>query len=212
MAEHSRRFIPAAGLDWLLPLYDPMQRLFGTERARLALVEQAAIADGHRVLDLGCGTGSLSLAIARSRPGAKVTGLDPDAKALARAERKAAREGLSVRFDRGFGDALPYPDASFDRVVSSLMLHHLTSDEKRKTLAEVRRVLVPGGELHVLDFGGEHERADGFIARWLHHADHLRDNFGGRLAVLMKEAGFAQAAEVGHRAMLFGRLAYYRAA
>jgi len=212
MAEHSRRFIPAAGLDWLLPLYDPLQRLFGTERARVALVEQAAIADGHRVLDIGCGTGSLSLAIARLRPGAQVTGLDPDAKALARAERKAAHEGLVVRFDRGFGDDLPYPNASFDRVVSSLMLHHLTPDEKRKTLAEARRVLVPGGELHVVDFGGEQERADGFIARWLHHADHLRDNFGGRLAVLMKEAGFSQAAEVGHRAMLFGRLAYYRAA
>ncbi|MCK6554377.1 class I SAM-dependent methyltransferase [Candidatus Binatia bacterium] len=211
MAERSRRFIPAAGLDWLLPLYDPLLRLVGIERARLALVEQAAIAPGDRVLDIGCGTGSLSLAIARARPGAKVTGLDPDAKALARAERRAAREGFSVRFDRGFGDELPYPDASFERVVSSLVLHHLTSDEKRKTLAEARRALVTGGELHVLDFGGGQERADGLLARWLHHADHLHDNFGGRLAVLMREAGFAQAAEVGHRAMLFGRLAYYRA-
>lgn len=212
MAEHPRRFIPAASFDWLLPLYDPLQRLLGTEKARLALVEQAAIRPGHRVLDLGCGTGSLSIAIARACRDAKLTGLDPDPKALARAERKAAQAGLSIRFDRGFGDALPYEAASFDRVVSSLMLHHLTSDEKRATFAEARRVLAPGGELHVLDLGGAHEYRAGRLARWLHHADLLRDNFGNRLAVLMKEAGFSEASEMGHRDAFFGHLAYYRAA
>lgn len=211
MSETPRRFIPAAGRDWLLPLYDPFQRLFGGDAAREMLVSQASIASGHRVLDIGCGTGSLSLAIARRHPGAVVTGLDPDPNALARAERKAEREGLKVRFERGFADALPHPPGSFDRVVCSLMLHHLKSDEKRRTLAEVLRVLAPGGQLHALDFGSEEGHSGGLLARWFHPPEHLHDNLEGRLPALMRAVGFAEAGEVGHRATLFGRLAYYRA-
>jgi ubiquinone/menaquinone biosynthesis C-methylase UbiE len=82
-----------------------------------------------------------------------VVGLDPDPKALAIAKRKAQRAGLAIQLDQGFSDGLPYPDASFDRVFSSLMFHHLKAEEKAATLREVRRVLRPGGSLHLLDFG-----------------------------------------------------------
>src|SRR5215831_11616060 len=103
-----RRFVPAAGLDWLLPLYDPVQLLLGGDAARAELVREARLEPGQRVLDLGCGTGSLALALARSAPGAEVVGIDPDPKALARARKKFARAGVTVRLDRGFADELPY--------------------------------------------------------------------------------------------------------
>ena len=204
-----RRFVPAAGLDWLLPLYDPIQALLGADSARSELLDQARLEPGQRVLDLGCGTGSLVVALKRRVPGAEVVGLDPDPKALARARRKCERAGVAVRFDRGFSDELPYAAASFDRVLSSFMLHHLGSDEKLRTLAEVRRVLAPGGTLHVLDFGAS-ARSDGLLARLLHSREHMRDNLEGRIPALMRGAGLADVSEVGGRGTFFGRIAYYR--
>src|SRR5512134_3558870 len=108
MSHAERHYVPAASHDFLLPLYD---------QTRGALVQQAAIPDGARVLDLGCGTGSLSVWIQRQHPRTQLTALDPDAKALARARRKAEAEGLAIRFDQGFGDALPYEGGAFDRVL-----------------------------------------------------------------------------------------------
>ena len=175
------------------------------------MLDAAGLQPGQRVLDIGCGTASLVVLIKRSHPGVEVAGLDPDAKALARAARKAARAGVAVRFDRGFSDELPYPEASFDRVFSSFMLHHLATAEKQRTLREVRRVLAPGGSLHLLDFGGAGAHPDGLLARLLHSADHMHDNFGGRIPALMGEAGLADAPEVGQRATLLGRIAWFQA-
>jgi ubiquinone/menaquinone biosynthesis C-methylase UbiE len=211
MSDLERTFIPAAGRDWLLPFYDPFQWLLGGDAARRELVAQAALQPGHRVLDIGCGTGSLVVLVKRLHPEAEAVGLDPDPKALARARRKAERAGIAARFDQGFSDALPYPDASLDRVFSSFMLHHLDAGVKRKTLAETRRVLRPGGSLHLLDFGGSQARPDGLLARLLHAADDLRDNFEGRIPALMGEAGFGEAAEAWHRTTLLGRITSYRA-
>lgn len=204
--------MPAAGHDWFLFLYDPLQKLLGGEAALRELVARAAIPPGGRVLDIGCGTGSLVILIKHLQPGTEVVGLDPDPKALARARRKAERAAVSVQLDQGFSDDLPYPAASFDRVFSSFMFHHLGPDEKKRTLGEVQRVLRPGGSLHLLDFGSSEPRNDGFVARLLHRSDHLRDNFEGRIPALMREAGFAAPEEVGHRASLFGRVSSYHAA
>ena len=149
-----RHFLPAAGRDLFLPLYDPLTKLLGGDRARRTLIDQAALAPGLDVLDVGCGTGTLVLQIRKFIPSVVTVGLDPDPKALARARRKAERESAIVRFDQGFADALPYPDASFDRVFSSMMFHHLEAADKEKMLREARRVLRPGGSLHLMDFAG----------------------------------------------------------
>lgn len=204
-----RTFIPAAGHDWFLPFYDPIQWLLGGDAVRRELVEQAALRAGLRVLDIGCGTGSLVVLIKDVHPLVDVVGLDPDPKALARARRKAERAGAAARFDQGFGDALPYEVASFDRVFSSFMFHHLDRSVKAGTLREVRRVLKTGGSLHLVDFGGASPRPDGLVARLLHA--HMHDNFGGRIATLMGEAGLREPRETGSRGTLFGRVAFYRA-
>lgn len=146
-------YLPAAGRDAFLPFYDLLTAVFGVSRIHRTLIEQAALADGQQVLEIGCGTGNLSLRAKRARPGIQVIGSDPDPRALARAERKA--RGLAgVRFERGYAQQLPYPDATFDRVFSALMLHHLDHDTKVATAAEVQRVLRPGGSLHLVDFTG----------------------------------------------------------
>ena len=211
MGEHRRTYIPAAGHDLLLPLYDPILKLLGGDKARKALLEQAEIRPSQRVLDIGCGTGSLVVLLKRLHPAAEVVGLDTDPKALARAREKTRRAVVSALFDQGFSDALPYPEACFDRVLSSFMLHHLEPDAKRRTLEEARRVLKPGGSLHVLDFGGSEHRSDGFLARSLHSTRQLPDHFEGRLPELMRESGFADASEVAHRRTPVGRIAYYHA-
>jgi ubiquinone/menaquinone biosynthesis C-methylase UbiE len=206
-----RAYLPAAGHDWALPLYDPIVKLLGGEAARKTLVEQAALGPGMRVLDLGCGTGGLALLIKQRHPDVRVVGLDPDPRALARARRKAARAGVDLQLDQGFGDALPYPAATFDRVLSAFVLHHLPTEEKVSTLREAHRVLAPGSALHLLDFGGPATATGGVLSNWFHTGHRLRDNFGDGVPALMREAGLVDAQMVSHRRMLFGHIAYFRA-
>jgi ubiquinone/menaquinone biosynthesis C-methylase UbiE len=213
MEETRRTYLPAAGHDWTLPLYDPLVKLLGGDRARRTLVDQADLRAGHRVLEIGCGTGTLVVMIKRLHPGAEVIGLDPDPKALARARRKAEGASARIQFDQGFGDELPYTEASFDRVFSSLMFHHLGRDGKEATLREARRVLRPGGILSLLDFAGPEAGAGGFLARRLHSSHQLRDNSEGRILALMSRAGLTSPQKVSQGAMLFGRVRinYYQA-
>jgi ubiquinone/menaquinone biosynthesis C-methylase UbiE len=206
-----RTYLPAAGRDSLLPLYDLMTKLMGTDQARKALLKQAKIQSGQRILEVGCGTGSLLVQLKRLYPGTDVVGLDPDPKALARARHKTARAAVSIQLDQGFGDELPYTEASFDRVFCSLMFHHVPANEKAKTVREIRRVLKPGGEFHMLDFEGPEKGAHGLLARRLHSSDRLKDNSESRVLRFMTEAGFADPKKIGHRSMLFGNVAYYRA-
>ena len=205
-----RRFLPAAGRDLFLPLYDPLNRLVGTDRARQALIDQAKLASGQKILDVGCGTGTLAVQILRSFPTVQITGFDPDPKALARAKRKADREGAAVRFDQGFADGLPYADASFDRVFSSMMFHHVETGEKEAMLREVRRVLAPGGSFHLMDVAGP-DKPPGLFERLLHAHARLKDNVESRILQWMREAGFHDPAKVGNGRILFVRIAYYRA-
>src|SRR5262245_10801247 len=176
-ADTHRRFLPAAGRGWALPFYDLVVRLMGGDAARARLLDQAALEPGQRVLDLGCGTGTLLIEVKRRQPTVDAVGLDPDPAALARARRKAERAGVRVRLDEGFGDALPYEDSSFHRVLSSFMLHHLEPGTKAATLREAHRVLAPGGTLHLVDFGGAGPARHGGLGGWLSHRHRLRENF-----------------------------------
>jgi len=89
------------------------------------------------------------------------------------------------------------------------MFHHLQSDIKERTLFEVRRVLAPGGSLHLLDF--ERSESHGILARHL-ASDHLKENSDGRILELMRQAGFTRSTRLTGGAMLFGFLqcGYYQ--
>lgn len=206
----TRTFVPAAGIDLFLPLYDPLWRLMGGQSVRAAFIREAGLATGQRILDIGCGTGSLSVQIAQSVPGVHVHALDPDPKALALCQHKAAQAGVAVRWREGFGDALPYQEATFERVVSSFMFHHLDLEVKQGMLREARRVLIPGGALHLVDFGGQQQAKQGLLSGLLHSHDKIADNLGGRVVELFEQAGFEDVAELFQGKSLFGRYAHTR--
>jgi ubiquinone/menaquinone biosynthesis C-methylase UbiE len=124
--------------------------------------------------------------------------------------RKAAKARVSVGFDQGFSDQLPYPPESFDRVFSPFMFHHLPVDVREKTLREVRRVLAPGGSLHFVDF--ERSESQGLFSR--HFATHhLKENSETLLIGLMRRAGFTGPMRILGGAMLVRilRFGYYEA-
>jgi ubiquinone/menaquinone biosynthesis C-methylase UbiE len=206
-----RHYLPAAGRDLFLPLYDPFTRLFGVDALRGGLLEQAALQPAYRVLDVGCGTGTLAIRIKQEHPTITVIGVDPDPKALARAHRKAERAQVSVHFERGFADALPYSDATFDRVFSSLMFHHLAKNEKEQALREIRRVLRPGGRLEFLDLASPDPHAQGVLSRVIHSHAQVKDNVDQRIVQLMQTAGFAAPRKIRERRLLFGTVAFFQA-
>lgn len=211
MTSAGKPFVPAAGRDWLLPLYDPLTRLLGIARFHRRLLEQAGLVPGSRVLEVGCGTGSLAILAKRLNPAAEICGIDPDPKALARARSKAQRAGRLVRFELAYAEQLPFPDASFDRVLSELMLHHLDSVAKLPALREVRRVLKPGGSLHLVDFDeADHGRGLHGVLASIFHVGHVAIR---RPVVLdlMGDAGLADSQEVAHQTSVLGRLVFYRA-
>lgn len=211
MSHAGHAYLPAAGRDFFLPLYDPLTKLLGADRARRKLFEQASVQPGHRILDIGCGTGTFAVAIKRRLPTVDVVGLDPDPKALDRCHRKARAAGVSIRFDQGFASALPYADASFDRVFSSLMFHHLPQDAKVATLCEVRRVLKPGGSLHLLDIVQSGRHSHNPLPRWFHSSPAMQSNTLESILNWMREAGLREPLTVGSDQKAFGRIAYYRA-
>ena len=213
LSETRREFLPAAGRDVFLPLYDPVVSFMGAARAREELIKQASIQPNQRVLDLGCGTGTLVVLLKRKYPAAEIVGVDPDPKALQRAQKKIRRAGVAVQLDEGFADELPYEAGTFDRVLSSFMLHHLEEHEREKTLREVLRVLKPVGTFHLLDFAGGEDKAPGRLGRLVNSHARLEDNSQQRILQLLRRAGFTNAEKVKDGSMLFGLLptAYYQA-
>jgi ubiquinone/menaquinone biosynthesis C-methylase UbiE len=208
--ESARTYLPAAGHDLFLPLYDPFVKLLGGDRVRKTFLNQATLRASDRILDIGCGTGSLIMLIKSLHPDVDIVGLDPDPKALARAGRKVERAGFSVQLDQGYSDQLPYPEKSFDRVFSSFMFHHVQDDAKRKTLREIRRVLKSGGGFHMLDFGGP-ESGGGFLSRLIHSGHRLKDNSEDRILSLLRSAEFTDPKIVSRGTMLFLRVVHYSA-
>lgn len=205
-------YIPALGLDLLTPLYDPVLHwVFQEMRFKQRLVNQANIQPGQRVLDLGCGTGTLTLLIKQVYPDADVIGLDGDLTVLTLARAKAEKVGVPLAFNAGMAFQLPYPDQAFDRVLTSLMLHHLTTDNKLRTLHEVYRVLQPGGALYVLDFGKPHTTLAYLISLIVRNFEQVADNIQGLLPIMLGRAGFISIAEIAHFMTVAGTLTLYKA-
>jgi len=182
-------------LAWLLTM--------GHERAfRERLLDLGRVTPGERVLDVGCGTGTLALAASRRvGAGGTVDAIDASPEMIARAQRKAARAGADVAFRTAVVESLPFPDASFDVVFSTLMLHHLPRPAREQCVREIRRVLRPGGRLLAVDFATPARERRGLLAR-LHRHGHfaLRD-----ILALLTEAGLTvvESGPVGVRDLQF---------
>jgi ubiquinone/menaquinone biosynthesis C-methylase UbiE len=192
-------YLPAAGHDFLLPFYDLLSKLTGLRRLHRTLIDNADLSTGQRVLEIGCGTGNLSVAAKEAVPGIALTAIDPDPLALRRAHRKS--DGIA--FEQAYAEQLPYADGSFDRVLSSLMLHHLDDDMKAAALTEVLRVTAPGGSLHIADL--------------VSHGHGLLSHVAGRAQIasdlprMLSAAGFASVESLGPQSTLLGTVGLWKA-
>jgi ubiquinone/menaquinone biosynthesis C-methylase UbiE len=214
MTTESREYVPALRFGALTRIYDPVVRLTTREgRFKELLLEQAALEPGQRVLDLGCGTGTLAIQAKRLQPSAEVAGLDADPEMLARARRKADEAGVELELAEGYSTTLPYPSESFDRVISTLFFHHLDPEPKRQSAREIARVLRPGGELHVADWGPPSDPVM-WVAfqgiRLLDGVSNTAENYRGELPAIFEAAGLRGAEQTGGLRTVFGTLALYR--
>jgi ubiquinone/menaquinone biosynthesis C-methylase UbiE len=208
-------YLPAVRFDFLTPVFDVFVKGTTRERAfKQRLLDQARLESGLDVLDLGSGSGTLALWAKQREPGLRIRGLDGDPAIIAQAVRKAERAGLDIPFDEGFSYDLPYEDASFDRVLSSLFFHHLVLGDKERTIAEVVRVLRPGGELHVADWGEPRSlpaKLGAAAIRKFDGDEPTRDNLAGRLPELFEAGGLVDARERDRVAAPLGVVSLYSA-
>lgn len=167
-------------LLWLVSL--------GKERAfREKVLSLAQLRPSESVLDVGCGTGTLAIAAKQHvGPAGMVYGIDASPEMIARAGKKARKAGADVIFKNAAAEALPFPYAQFDVVLSIIMLHHLPRKARRQCACEMRRVLKPNGRVLAVDFGGATPKKGGIFAQLHRHGEvNLRD-----LIALLSEAGF----------------------
>jgi SAM-dependent methyltransferase len=192
----AERYVPAAGRAWLTGIYDPAMALTMRERSFRPALITAVLADPppRVVLDVGCGTGTLTAQLAEADPIVQVRGIDGDQAVLALAAQKTSRFGERVRYSNGLARSLPVEDASVDVVIASLLLHHLSPPAKLEALSEARRVLIPTGRVVIADWGQpqDHLTRTGFIVlRLLDGFQNTADHAAGRLPSLLAQTGFS---------------------
>lgn len=202
-------FVPALGRLGTR-LYDPITRATTRERrVKQRLLEIAGLHAGDRVLDLGCGTGTLAISAAKREPLAAIHGIDLDLNMIERARQKAQTARAEVDLTTGSATQLPYADGSFDLVFSSLLFHHLDHDSKQTAAHEVARVLVPGGRLLVADWGAPSDplmRALFLTVRLVDGFETTADNFAGRLPEILRSGGLGEIVERDRYRTVYGSL------
>ena len=206
-------YVPALRFRWLTRWYDAlMARAFPETEVRDALIDSAEIRPGQQILDFGTGTASLAIRLKQRHPMPEVVGVDVDPDVLAIAQQKVEKAGVYLELAQYNGETLPYPDATFDRVVTCLVLHHLDPAQKRRSLRELRRVLKPYGSLHVADWGKPSNwrmRLAFYVVQLLDGFKTTRENVQGRLPQIFHESGFALVQEAGKVDTLFGTMRIY---
>ena len=208
-------FTPALGDHRLTPFYDLTIALFTREGVwRRRLVTQIAPTSSDRILDVGCGTGSLAIRLKQRTPDIDIIGLDPDPVVLARARKKAYKRGFTIDWRNGFlSDDIVEQSRPISKVVSSLVFHQTPLEEKQQMLAKMHALLEPGGSLHIADYGLQRSKLMRILFRRTVQAiDGIEDtqaNADGVLPELMETAGFADVTETQIIPTLTGSISLY---
>lgn len=208
-------YIPALRFHWLTPYYDAVVGITTRERTfKQALIKQACIEPGMRVLDLACGTGTLTVWIKQVHTQAEVIGVDGDRNILKLAIKKSKKANVDVQFDCAMSDKLPYSSSHFDRVVSSLFFHHLSWENKQRTVLEIYRVLKPDAEVLIADWGKPSNFLMSILFLFVQLLDgfkNTQENKSGKLIELLEYGGFKDTKQLQSFNTIFGTLVLYSA-
>lgn len=213
MAEH-QTFIPALGYDWLTGLYDLTIKLTMPEKKfRSRLIDELNPLDGERILEFGYGTGQNLILLQERNPRTHLVGVDIDPKVRRIALAKISKRNLTIQLDLYDGKTFPYPDAAFDKVVSSLVFHQLPRQTKLRSLQEIYRVLKPAGTLIIGDWGKARSpamRAAFYLVQLLDGFANTTDNVNGLMPDFIAQAGFHSVKETGYMNTRLGTYSYYQ--
>ncbi len=209
------KFIPALRFNWLTPLYDFFMRLTMPEiNIKQSLINFSFLTDGDRVLDFGCGTATLTIMTKEHRSTIKITGIDIDKAILDKATEKINQKNLDIQVTGYNGESLPFEDNSFDRIISCLVFHHLTTPAKQKILAELFRITKSNGQLFIADFGRSdswYQRLLFNIIRGLDGYTSTRANAKGLMLLLIADAGFSNPSIKKKFKTVFGEVQIFKA-
>jgi len=173
------------------------------------LITQLNLKDNEKILDFGCGTGTLMLMIKKTRPGCAVFGIDIDSQVLEIAERKAHREGMDIHLIKYDGFTIPFTNESFDKAVTSFVLHHLSTEEKFRIFKEIYRVLKKSGEMHILDFGIQRTLYTRLLTSVTKRLEPIEDNILGKIPDYLMISGFENVEELHSENTLLGTVSFY---
>lgn len=209
-----QNYIPALKYNWLTKIYNPLVAFTMPEfKFKKALIQQACIENNHKVLDFGVGTATLSLLLKDEYQEAIVNGVDVDDKILKIAAEKIKEQKAEITLTKYDGLILPYPTNHFDRVLTSLVFHHLDKNQKENSLKEIYRVLKPNGELHIADWGKPNNflmRLLFYLVQFLDGFKTTTDNVDGLIPEYIKNAQFKNGEASKSFNTIFGTLWLYK--
>lgn len=197
--EPQYRYIPPAGAHILTRLYDAISFIFGLGKSfKRKILTSIAIPENVVITDIGCGTG-IFLEIAKSTyPHNRIIGIDPDKRALAIAENRLRKQGFKTELIQAFAESLPLPSNLVDICFTTLVLHHMPDNIKRKSLEEMNRVLKSGGKIVITDFGKTNSRLIRKIL-FFEKIEYVDGNFKGLITKYLQELGFYNIRIVGKK-------------
>ncbi|MFD5853402.1 class I SAM-dependent methyltransferase [Cytobacillus firmus] len=209
-------YIPALKYHWMTRFYDPLiQWGMQEKKFKTHLIKQATLQPNETIMDLACGTGTLALLIQQSQPGVQVIGVDADHEILSIAKDKIKETQVNnITFEEGFSDKLPFSNNVFHHIFTSLFIHHLTLEMKKKTFEEAHRKLRSGGQFHIIDFEKPQNwlmRVAFFSIQFLDGFETTSNHVKGIIPNLLKETGFVSIEETGQFSTITGTLRAYKA-
>lgn len=213
MKKQDKVFIPALGYNWLTNFYDATIKLTMPEKKfRGKLINYLNPQKGEQILEFGFGTGQNLILAANKNSASKFVGLDIDPKVKFIAEQKLKKNNSDIKLNLYDGNLFPYVDNSFDKVFSSLVFHQLDKNTKKSCLAEINRVLKPGGEIIIGDWGkakSKRMRISFYLVQMLDGFKTTSDNVNGLMPEYMINAGFKNVTEIDYINTKIGSYCYY---
>ena len=210
----NKKFIPALGYNWLSGFYDLTIKLTMPEnKFRTLLIEELDPQDNEKILEFGFGTGQNLILVHQNYKKVLLSGVDIDPEIKSIALVKLEKLGFNIPLDLYDGKTLPYNNNSFDKVFSSLVFHQLDKETKLSALKEIYRILKPGGQLIIGDWG----KAETKMMRFAFYAVQLldgfkttEDNVRGLLPELIKQVGFIKVIQTRFINTKLGTFSYYK--